>query len=296
MTEKKELRETLVMEVKNTAMDFRRDRYILLEIYGRNIGLRRDIEKDEILIGRSLDCDIVLEDQGVSRRHLQITKYPLKVEISDQGSTNGTYINDVRMFAPTTLNNGDRIKIGNTIFKFIWSDDLEADYYDTLYQYTIRDGLTGLFNKKYLLEMLDKEFLRAQKSRQSFSVMMIDIDFFKKVNDSYGHIAGDRVLIKVAEMVKNYIQETDCAARFGGEEFSILLPETKLEGASFIAERVRLAVQGLVFTEGSKEITVSVSIGVAEIAASMKSGLELLNKADEKLYVAKNSGRNKVEN
>lgn len=294
-SEKEKAAATQVIAVANTDLDFRKDRYILLEIYGRDIGKRRDISKDGIIIGRSEDCDIPIDDQGISRRHCKIIKQGKEFMALDLNSTNGTYLNDKKLDATTILHNGDRIKLGNTIFKFICSDDMEAEYYDQLYQYSIKDGLTGLYNKKTLTENLEKEFKRCKRYQRCLSVMMLDIDFFKKINDTYGHIVGDKVIVTIAEILKNYFRTSDFIARFGGEEFSVVLPETPLSSAHLTAERIRMAVSNIRINDSDREVTVTISIGVAAYSEEMSTFTQLLEKADEFLYRAKKNGRNRVE-
>ncbi len=279
----------------NSALDFRRDRYILLEIYGRNIGKRLDIEKEGIVIGRAEDADIPLDDQSVSRKHARITKQGKDFLVTDLGSTNGTYLNDVRLEGPSVLRNGDRIRLGTTIFKFIWSDDIEAEYLDQLYQYTIRDGLTGLYNKKNLLETLENEFQRCKRYNRQLTLMMMDLDHFKKINDTYGHLVGDRVLVAVAEVLKNYFRTADFIARFGGEEFCVILPETPLPSAHLTAEQIHITVSNIKISDNGREIGDTISIGNAAFDPAMASSLLLIEEADRKLYLAKQGGRNRVE-
>ncbi|HSA33634.1 MAG TPA: GGDEF domain-containing protein [bacterium] len=287
---------TQVLNIQdNTELDFRKDRYILLEIYGRNIGKRRDIEKDGIVVGRAEDCDLPLEDPSSSRRHLRITRQQKDFVVTDLKSTNGTYLNDVRLTEPAVLKNGDRIKVGTTIFKFIWSDDMEADYLDQLYQYTIRDGLTGLYNKKNLLETLDNEFQRCKRYSRQLSLMMMDLDHFKNINDTYGHLVGDRVLVMVAEVLKNYFRTADFIARFGGEEFCVILPETPMSSAHLTAERIRMAVSNIKLDDNGREVTVTISIGIAAFDPAMEKPDDLVALADKLLYKAKENGRNRVE-
>ncbi len=287
---------TQVLKIEeNAELDFRKDRYILLEIYGRNLGKRRDIEKEGIVIGRADDADIPLDDQSVSRRHVRINKQKKDFIVTDLSSTNGTYLNDAKIEQATILRNGDRIKVGTTIFKFICSDDMEAEYFDQLYQYSIRDGLTGLYNKKNLLETLDNEFQRCKRYDRSLTVMMMDLDHFKKVNDTYGHLVGDRVLVLVAEVLKNYFRTADFISRFGGEEFCVILPETPLASAHLTAERIRMAVSNIKLNDNGREITVTISIGLAGFAKEMAVFTDLVAAADKMLYKAKEEGRNRVE-
>ncbi len=273
-------------------LDFRKDQYILLEIYGFNMGKRYDIDGENIMIGRSPACNIVLEDEGVSRQHLKIMNKNKQFFIVDLQSTNGTFVNNKRVLKSEKLENGDKIRLGRTIFKFICSDDIEAEYYDQLYQFSIKDGLTGLLNKKTLMENLEKEVKRAIRYDRQLSLLMIDIDHFKNVNDTYGHIVGDKVIVAISETLKKYFRKADTVGRFGGEEFTVILPETTLQSAILSAERLRLAVSQIKFNTKEK---ITISIGIAELDSTMKNEMDLLKKADQLLYKAKQNGRNRAE-
>jgi len=162
-----------------------------------------------------------------------------------------------------------------------------------LRELNIRDQLTGAFNRRYLDNRLSDECKRHTRHGRSLSVIMLDIDFFKKVNDSHGHDAGDRVLAAVAGRLSDSIRKTDCLVRYGGEEFCCILPETPLENASLLADRFRVAVEQLVIATGGKELKVTISLGVAQLGGE-DTPLSLLKRADEGLYQAKQTGRNRV--
>ncbi|MGI6394107.1 MAG: diguanylate cyclase [bacterium] len=279
---------------KRTDLDSRADRFILLEIYGQNLGKRRDIDDDSIVIGRDDDCNIVVNDPSVSRKHLKIFRKEKQFFVEDLGSTNKTYVNDDEV-SIRKLENGDRIKLGNTIFKFISSQDMEAEYYDQLYQFSIRDGLTGLYNRKSFDDKLENEFSRSKRYGHSLSLVIIDIDYFKSVNDTYGHLAGDAVLTNMSKLFGRFFRSVDFISRYGGEEFAVILPETPLNGAVLTTERIRLAVAQNETYVNQHKIKVTISAGVAEYTPEMSSPEELVALADKKLYEAKNSGRNRVE-
>ncbi len=159
---------------------------------------------------------------------------------------------------------------------------------------SITDGLTGLHNRKHLMETLSKEVTQAQRYKRAFSVLMIDIDHFKKYNDTYGHPAGDYVLTKIASILLECIRSVDSAARYGGEEFMVMLPETDLEGAVEGAERIRSWVEGETFGTDAKKVNITVSIGAAEFSANGDTVESIISSADTALYKAKRLGRNQV--
>jgi diguanylate cyclase (GGDEF)-like protein len=158
------------------------------------------------------------------------------------------------------------------------------------------DSLTGLYNRRYLIEFLEREVPRAERTNENFSLLILDIDHFKKVNDTYGHQSGDVVLKVIAEVAKGNLRNYDIAARYGGEEFVVVLPNTPLSEASIVAERLRESVQALLFPAPMDALTTTVSIGVAAFPSTQVNSIEtLLEKADDALYRAKHAGRNKVE-
>lgn len=250
------------------------------------------LEKDSLSIGRGSDNEIVLDSDSVSRKHSKVVKRGTNWYIVDCSSTNGTYVNDA-MVHEYPLRQGDQVKIGDTIFKYLTGADIESQYHETIYQMTIIDGLTTVYNKRYLLETLDREIPRAKRYKRPLSVIMFDIDFFKKINDTFGHLAGDHVLKEIAQLVKSRVRPDDTVARYGGEEFTAILPETTLEGAQKIAEDLRQRVQERVFNFEGEDIRVTISMGAAQLEGDENTSA-LLRLADEKLYRAKKTGRNQV--
>jgi diguanylate cyclase (GGDEF)-like protein len=203
-------------------------------------------------------------------------------------------VNEEQIAREQLLVNGDRIKIGPSILKFLSGADAEAKYHEEIYRMTIVDGLTQIHNKRALFEALEKELMRARRYERDLSLLMFDIDFFKRINDQYGHLAGDHVLRELARIVQERIRREEVFARYGGEEFVILLPETPLPGAAALAEslRARVANHGFVFQ--GERIPVTVSIGTALLGENDKVAADLIQRADEKLYEAKRGGRNRV--
>ena len=157
-----------------------------------------------------------------------------------------------------------------------------------------RDGLTGIYNRHYFEESLAREFSRVRRYGGTVSLVMLDIDHFKSVNDTHGHLAGDAVLRGTAQQLGGELRETDMLARYGGEELGLMLPETTLEGAQILAERIRGRVAAATVHYGSTPIQVTVSAGIGEFDIGMTRHEELIKLADDALYLAKESGRNRV--
>jgi two-component system cell cycle response regulator len=257
------------------------------------LGRRFVLDASPIRIGRGTENQIVLEGDSVSRRHAHFEQRSGAWWCVDDGSTNGSYVNDEQIMREARLANGDRIKIGPTIFKFLSGQDVESQYHEEIYRMTIIDGLTQVHVKRYLLEALDKEVMRARRHVRDLSFLMLDIDHFKKINDVHGHLAGDYVLKEVARLIQHRIRRDEVLARYGGEEFAIILPETNLEGARALAEGLRERIEQSRFVFQGEIIRVTISIGGAILEDDAVS-TDLIGRADEKLYAAKRAGRNRV--
>jgi diguanylate cyclase (GGDEF)-like protein len=161
---------------------------------------------------------------------------------------------------------------------------------------SITDPLTSLYNRRYVTEILDKEFERAKRQHELLSIVIFDVDHFKKINDTYGHQYGDAVLVAIAEAAPRGLSTYDVVARYGGEEFVFVLPETPLTGGVVVAERLREAVQSLSFAPPMDGLSVTVSSGIATYPSpQVDSVTTLLRQADDALYRAKQNGRNRVE-
>ncbi|MCS6857809.1 MAG: GGDEF domain-containing protein [Deltaproteobacteria bacterium] len=266
----------------------------LVIIYGAELGRRIPLNSESILIGRSSKCDVQIEQESVSRTHLRIQRLGGNYIATDLGSTNGTYINDVKIVGDVILRDGDQIKVGQTIFKFISGDNIESAYYEEIYNVMTTDGLTGLHNKRFFDEALEREIQRSKRYERIFSLLLFDVDHFKRINDTYGHLAGDAVLRQLGSLLRARVRKTDVPARIGGEEFAVLVPEVPLSGAFSMAEKLRKSVEENCFSFESQRIPVTISIGVAEWNPKVRSGEELIATADQKLYEAKRRGRNQV--
>jgi len=258
------------------------------------MGKRFVLDGDVVRVGRGTDNQIVLDSDAVSRRHAHFDARGAQWVVADDGSTNGTYCNDEQVRREVALRNGDRVKIGSTIFKYLSGEDVEAQYHEEIYRLTIVDGLTQIHNKRYLSEALERELIRARRHGRDLSILMFDIDHFKRINDLHGHLAGDYVLKEVARLVQARIRRDEVFARYGGEEFCLVLPETPLQGAVEVGERLRQQIAEQSFTFQQDRIKVTVSGGCALLGESDKTATELIQRADERLYQAKNGGRNRV--
>lgn len=299
MTEETEekTRVTTIVQKPNAGEDAPKGGDCLVVIYTKEptlLGKRFVLDTSPIRIGRGAENHIVLDGDSVSRRHAHLEQRSIAWWAVDDGSTNGTYVNDDQISREQSLMNGDRIKVGPTIFKYLSGQDVEAQYHEEIYRMTIIDGLTQAHVKRYLLEALEKEIIRARRHARDLSFVMFDIDHFKKINDVHGHLAGDFVLKELANLVQGRIRRDEVFARYGGEEFAIVLPETNLEGARALAEGLREKVAQSRFVFQNESIRVTISIGVSMLAEHDKTSLDLIRNADVKLYEAKRGGRNRV--
>ncbi len=212
----------------------------------------------------------------------------------DLGSTNGTYVNDVAV-TERILKDGDQIKIGRSILKFMTGDNIETSYHEEIYRLMTVDGLTGLFNKRYFNEAHERELQRAVRYGRPLSILLFDIDHFKNINDRFGHVAGDSLLKQLANAVREKLRAHDILARVGGEEFGVLLPEVEKEGATFTAEKIRAVVERTEFAFDGEKMPATISVGVATNTAKLATPLALYGAADAALYAAKTRGRNRVQ-
>ena len=265
----------------------------LVVIAGTNLGKVYPIKEDETLIGRSDDCDIECDDPLTSRQHAHLLHGDNSVTVTDLESTNGTFVNFKRI-DKTILHNGDKLSIGQTIFKYLDSDTIETTYHDELYNLAAMDGLTQIFNRKKFGELLDKAITGARKGDDKLCMFMMDIDFFKKINDTFGHQAGDYALRTVSALIKQVIRREDIFARYGGEEFCLLLVNQTLEQSRMVAEKIRHTIETFGFNFEGHDFSLTLSIGIANFNAAMDNADQLIKIADGKLYEAKESGRNRV--
>jgi diguanylate cyclase (GGDEF)-like protein len=268
----------------------------LVTIYGPDLGLRIPLELGETTIGRDPSCEISVSLDEISRTHCRVTLQPDGATVCDLESTNGTFLNDREI--PTreecVLRSGDLIHLGGTIFKFLDGGNVEALYHEEIYRTAIVDGLTQIHNRRYFVEFLERELSRAGRHQRPLSLVIFDVDGFKQINDAHGHVAGDHVLRDLASAVSATVRREECFARYGGDEFALVLPDSPLDNALRYAERIRGLVEMRVFAFDDEEISVTVSLG----AATMQPGIDdpgvFIRAADDQLYAAKNAGRNQA--
>jgi diguanylate cyclase (GGDEF)-like protein len=294
--QKEPVEKTIITKVTKLPEESAKKAYVLF-LSGPLIGKLMHLENGLTTIGRAPDANIAINDSRISRHHSQIDVLGEDVTIEDLGSTNGTFINGARINKKQKLTDGDKIQISSTtVFKFAFQDKTENIFHKELYKMAIIDPVTNIYNKRFFLERLKDEFSHAKRSKMGLSLLMIDIDFFKKVNDTHGHLAGDMLLHQLAKIVKSMVRGEDVLARYGGEEFAAILRGSKKDGAFNLAERIRLKVESspLIFEE--KKIPITISIGVASLDEVNKHSEldELIKDADEKLYQSKQNGRNRT--
>lgn len=251
---------------------------------------------DEKVIGRCDGATIILTDSGISRRHLLIQKQDNTFKATDLNSTNGTEINDAKITDSCQLKDGDKIRIAGTVFKFSYHDKEETRYHQQVRTLIVKDGLTKIYNKRYFSETIEKEFNFAKRNENPLSLILFDIDHFKSFNDNYGHQAGDFVLAKIAELINPLARNYDTFARFGGEEFALLMRDTTLSDAVLLANRMRQIIADRKFYYKDLKLQSTISLGVATYNAYSTIGdhHHLISIADNYLYEAKHAGRNRV--
>ena len=265
----------------------------LVVLQGQRLGHRIDLGIQPVVVGRGPDCDVQIGERSVSRQRCRIWREPVGYRIRDLDSTNRTFLND-RPVAEAALTDGDRIAIGSCVLKFMDRTSVEVRYHEEIYRLATVDPLTELYNRRQLLDLLEKELARAANHDRPLALMIIDIDHFKSINDRFGHPTGDAVLKRIARLVESKARDEFILARLGGEEFCAVLPEFALPEAVEFAEVVRAAVATCDFGEDGVAGSVTVSIGVATAADDRPGNSGLLRAADVRLYRAKQGGRNQV--
>jgi diguanylate cyclase (GGDEF)-like protein len=287
---------TRITKVQSVKPDGANEGACLVLIYppGQDMGKRFPLDRPEFILGRGTDCDIQVDRDSVSRRHARIFRPDgVAYVVEDLGSTNGSYVND-HPIQQASLRDGDFLKIGAAIFKFLTGANVEMSYHEEIYRMTIVDGLTGVHNKRFFLEFLDREMARCQRYGRPLSLVMFDIDHFKNINDQHGHLTGDYVLKEMARRMFNRIRREELLARYGGEEFAAVLPETGRPGALEFGEQLRLIVAREPFEFEGDKLPVTISVGVATVEGKPIDLQAFIKEADENLYRAKRGGRNQV--
>jgi diguanylate cyclase (GGDEF)-like protein len=264
----------------------------LIVVSGVMLGYQLELGTALVVVGRASECGLSLQHPSVSRHHCRIWREGDTYVIEDLGSTNRTYLNG-KPIARAELRDGDQIGVGSNAIKYFTGASMEATYHNELIDLAIYDGLTGFFNRRHFRGLLD-EYMEKAKSSLPLSLLIIDLDHFKLVNDNHGHLVGDQVLTSVAQLIRENAPAAAPIGRLGGEEFAMALRGTTLEGAIELAERVREAVAAHPIETREVTLPVTISIGAAQVDAQVAQSADLLRNADEQLYRAKTEGRNRV--
>ncbi len=267
----------------------------IIVLAGPIMGARIPLSGAPMIFGRSSDSDVPIPDEGISTRHVEIALRPDgKLWIKDLASLNGTMVNGERITERELLP-GDRVLIGHTPMRFVLYTPAEDELLNDLEMRALQDPLTGLFNRRYLDQRLEQELQFAVRHGTKVSLLLLDIDHFKAVNDGYGHPVGDRLLLELGSYIRGCVRTEDVVVRHGGEEFSIILRQIDESGAAALAERLRAGIEAFPFVHAGNRIPVTMSLGL--VTAVGRKGLHraaLLDAADRELYRAKEQGRNRV--
>ncbi len=278
---------------------FRKASASLVVLKGAEIGRDFRLRRMNTVLGRGLDADVRILDDLASREHVRISvkwdreRRSATFHLTDLGSTNGTLVNNRRVES-MELTEGDKIQIGGTVLKLVLLDEIEARYHEEVRQRITYDQLTGLLTKESLYLALDLELKRCRKYGLPLAVLMMDLDHFKSVNDTHGHLMGSHVLSEVGRLIRESIRTEDVSARYGGEEFLAYLSERSADEALQAAERVRRTIEREPISLDGVTVGVTISIGVATFPEHGRDIESLVGRADRELYRAKESGRNRV--
>lgn len=267
----------------------------LVRIYPASISnALLELQGPRMTVGRDALCDIEVPDDFISRVHAMFEAVEGGWRLVDRGSLNGTYVNDQRI-EEQRLQPGDRIRLGNHIYKFLSSDDIEVQYHEAVYEMMTFDALTQTCNRRYFEDSFRREVLRSARHRRPMALLLIDVDHFKQVNDRWGHLVGDEVLRALGALLTRRTRGDEILARYGGEEFALALWEISQQDAVRVAEEVRQAVAGAPLVTSRGDISITISIGLAHYdGRAPLSSQEMIEQADRKLYEAKRTGRNRV--
>ncbi|MEP6741776.1 MAG: GGDEF domain-containing protein [bacterium] len=278
----------------------------LVSLRGELMAVPIPLERSEVTIGRALEADVRINDLRASRLHARInSNYDAQTDetlysITDLGSTNGTLLNG-ELISEAQLNDGDKIVIGDHLFRFDMLDEIDREFQQQIHRLLAHDELTGLLTSKSFFSELRREAARAQSESRPFCVLMMDLDHFKEVNDTYGHLVGSKTLEETGHVIKQALRAGDVAARFGGEEFAAFLLDANYAQGLVAAERVRIAVAEYAFPATRQDSSdtaathrITISIGVSAFPDDATDPIQLVELADSALYRAKRGGRNRI--
>ena len=286
---------TIVEDISKRILNPERRPY-LVAFTGRQ-GLQRFIiDEGRTTVGRSSKADIVLKDNRISGVHCVVENIRGRIFVEDQGSTNGTYKNGRRIRREAVSTNSN-LQIGRTVMKIEYKNDSEVQFENELIRKATTDPSTGILNRSYFMSRAQEEIALAARTDSPVGLVLLDIDRFKNVNDTYGHQAGDYVINQLSMLINLQRRTEDLFGRYGGEEFIILIRGNfDKERAKLFCERVRKSIEGYEFNYDGKKISVTISLGLClEYGSQITSLKDLIKNADEALYKAKNKGRNRVQ-
>ena len=272
-----------------------RDQAYLIVLAGSAMGETYKLSREKTVIGRGQKAHVRMMDDGISREHCEIRIEEGKMVLFDLDSTNGTFCCGSRV-QRHELEDGDKILVGSgTVLKFTYHDSLDETFQRQMYESALRDDLTKTWNKKYFTDRLESEFAYATRMRGPLALVVFDLDHFKNVNDTYGHLTGDYVLSEMATVVSTLIRIEDVFARVGGEEFAVICRATDREQGQAVAERIRTTVNGHRFIFDGNVIPITTSAGVSAIPdPRIRDAQSLISASDQALYQAKREGRDRV--
>jgi two-component system, cell cycle response regulator len=284
-----------VAELRRSSYPDEPDRHVLVRMDGANVGQLFRLETPELKLGRHSSCDVVLDDDGVSRRHARLVRDDDGYALEDLGSANGTFVQGDKI-ERHRLSDGQVFQLGpNVMFRYAFTDASQQRMLQNLYEASVRDSLTGAYNRDHFEERLRTELAYARRHGTQVSLIIFDLDHFKQINDTYGHPAGDAVLVNIAKRVGAGLRTEDVFARYGGEEFAIILRGIELADAARVAERLRERIAATPALFDSLKIPVTTSVGCATLTELPDATPPaLVAMADRRLYAAKRSGRNRV--
>ncbi|HEX4335744.1 MAG TPA: GGDEF domain-containing protein [Polyangiaceae bacterium] len=286
---------TVNMTAVTIPLPAQRDRAVLVRTDETHAGQVILADGVDLRIGRHPTSSLVIDDEGISRSHARIVRKGSTYFVEDLGSANGTYVNGVRVEIAAELADGSLLQLGPRVrFRFSVVDEHQERILRQLYESSVRDALTGVFNRAYFLERLSGELAYSNRHTSDASLLILDLDHFKKVNDTYGHPGGDAVLRTFAATVRKVLRVEDIFARYGGEEFIVLLRGIAIDGAARAAERLRRAVVLTPTEHEGQRIDCTVSIGCASLGCGGRTAQALIATADRRLYAAKHAGRDRV--
>ena len=266
----------------------------LIVLYPQSQFAQIPLERGTVVLGRGQDADIRFEDELISRRHCALSFDGGSVTVEDLGSTNGTFV-DGNYVHRQILNSDNRLQIGKMVLKVAYKDPSEEAFSRELYEAATKDPLTGLLNRQAFMDRSAGELVFARRNNTSVNIVMVDVDDFKHVNDTWGHQCGDLILREVAHLLNDEMRDSDLLARYGGEEFLILMSGITFEDAKKRAEKLRSTIERHIFSWMDAVVPVTISLGLSSRQGTDIAQIsELIAESDKRLYTAKGTGKNRV--